>query len=46
MSDRAETAAKANELAKAYDPSDIEEKWAAYWVKERIFDVPAGVGDS
>ncbi len=46
MSDRAETATKANELAKAYEPSDIEEKWAAYWVKERIFDVPAGVGDA
>ncbi len=26
------------ELAKAYDPSAIEEKWAAYWVKERVFD--------
>ena len=29
-----------NELAKAYDPSAIEEKWAAYWVKERLFDIP------
>ncbi len=28
------------ELAKAYDPSAIEEKWAAYWVKERLFDTP------
>ncbi len=33
-----------NELAKAYDPSAIEEKWAAYWVKERLFDTPAATG--
>ena len=26
------------ELAKAYDPSAIEEKWAAYWVAEKVFD--------
>ncbi len=31
---------QSNELAKAYDPSAIEEKWAAYWVKERLFDTP------
>ena len=31
-----------NELAKAYDPSAIEEKWATYWVKERLFDTAAG----
>ena len=29
-----------SELAKAYDPSAIEEKWAAYWVKEGVFDTP------
>jgi len=29
-----------HELPKAYDPSDIEERWAEYWVKERLFDVP------
>ncbi|HWZ00310.1 MAG TPA: valine--tRNA ligase, partial [Edaphobacter sp.] len=23
-----------------YDPSVIEERWAEYWVKERLFDVP------
>jgi valyl-tRNA synthetase len=28
------------ELPKAYDPSVIEERWAEYWVKERLFDVP------
>jgi valyl-tRNA synthetase len=30
-----------HELPKAYDPSVIEERWAEYWVKERLFDVPA-----
>ena len=28
-------------LPKAYDPSIIEQRWADYWVRERIFDVPA-----
>src|ERR1700678_3987664 len=28
-----------HELPKAYDPSVIEERWAEYWVKERLFDV-------
>ncbi len=28
-----------SELPKAYDPSAIEEKWAKYWVDERLFDV-------
>jgi valyl-tRNA synthetase len=28
------------ELPKAYDPALIEEKWANYWVAERLFDVP------
>jgi valyl-tRNA synthetase len=28
------------ELPKAYDPALIEEKWARFWVDERIFDVP------
>ncbi len=32
--------AGANELAKAYDPSAIEEKWAKYWVEQRLFDTP------
>jgi valyl-tRNA synthetase len=38
----ASTPENPNELAKAYDPSAIEEKWAAYWVNERLFDTPAG----
>ncbi len=28
-----------HELPKAYDPSAIEERWAEYWVRERLFDV-------
>ena len=32
--------ARSHELPKAYDPSVIEERWAEYWVKERLFDVP------
>jgi valyl-tRNA synthetase len=28
------------ELPKAYDPALIEEKWATFWVDEKIFDVP------
>jgi valyl-tRNA synthetase len=27
------------ELPKAYDPAAIEERWAEYWVRERLFDV-------
>jgi valyl-tRNA synthetase len=36
-----------HELPKAYDPSVIEERWAKYWVSERLFDVttPEGTGD-
>ncbi len=29
-----------HELPKAYDPSVIEERWAEYWVREKLFDVP------
>ncbi len=29
------------ELQKAYDPTAIEDRWAAYWVSERLFDVPS-----
>jgi valyl-tRNA synthetase len=28
-----------HELPKTYDPSVIEERWAEYWVRERLFDV-------
>jgi valyl-tRNA synthetase len=30
----------ASNLPKAYDPSIIEQRWADYWVRERLFDVP------
>jgi valyl-tRNA synthetase len=29
------------ELPKAYDPTAIEDRWAEYWVKERLFDTQA-----
>jgi len=29
------------ELPKAYDPTAIEDRWAEYWVKERLFDTKA-----
>ena len=32
--------ANPNDLAKAYDPSAIEQKWATYWVEEKLFEVP------
>jgi valyl-tRNA synthetase len=28
------------DLSKAYDPAAIEDRWAAYWVEEKLFDVP------
>ena len=28
------------ELSKAYEPAEIESRWARYWVEERLFDVP------
>jgi valyl-tRNA synthetase len=28
-----------HELPKAYDPTILEERWARYWVEERLFDV-------
>ncbi len=39
------TSENPTELAKAYDPSAIEQKWAAYWVENRLFDVPAPKSD-
>ena len=29
-----------HDLPKTYDPTAIEDRWAAYWVSERLFDVP------
>ena len=34
------------ELPKAYDPAAIEEKWAKYWIAEKIFDVPTPLANS
>jgi valyl-tRNA synthetase len=38
MSEGTELKQGAGELAKAYDPSAIEEKWAKYWVEQGVFD--------
>jgi len=27
------------ELPKSYDPQEIEERWAQYWVSEKLFHV-------
>ena len=32
--------AAADNLPKAYDPHLIEQRWAEYWVRERLFEVP------
>ena len=34
------TPASQTELAKAYDPSAIEPKWATYWVENKLFEAP------
>jgi valyl-tRNA synthetase len=40
MSEQPSSPELTKELPKAYDPSVIEEHWAEYWVRERLFDVP------
>ena len=35
-----------NNLPKAYDPSSIEQRWADYWVRERLFEVPTPASPS
>ncbi len=30
----------AHDLPKAYDPTAIEDHWAEYWVRERLFEQP------
>jgi valyl-tRNA synthetase len=30
-----------HDLSKAYDPADLEDHWAAYWVREKLFAQPA-----
>ena len=34
-----QTSPSDNNLPKAYDPSVIEQRWADYWVRERLFEV-------
>src|SRR5215470_6700025 len=29
-----------HDLPKAYDPTAIEDHWAEYWVREKLFDQP------
>src|SRR6202047_614026 len=29
-----------HELSKAYQPGDIEKRWAEYWIREKLFSVP------
>ncbi|HTZ89611.1 MAG TPA: valine--tRNA ligase [Alloacidobacterium sp.] len=33
-----------HDLPKSYDPAAIEDRWAEYWVRERLFDVPTPEG--
>ncbi len=33
-----------HDLPKAYDPTAIEDRWAEYWVQERLFDQPSPDG--
>src|SRR6185312_12897072 len=35
-----------HELQKAYDPTAIEDRWAAYWVSERLFHVDSASATS
>ncbi len=32
------------ELSKAYEPAEIEDRWARFWVDEHLFDVPTPIG--
>lgn len=32
------------DLPKAYEPSEIEDRWARFWVAEHLFDVPTPTG--
>jgi valyl-tRNA synthetase len=46
MSNEATPDPNPNDLAKAYDPSAIEEKWAKFWADERIFEVSDATADA
>ena len=46
MSTELSKAAEFAELPKAYDPASIEEKWAKYWIDEKLFETAApALGD-
>ena len=32
------------DLPKAYEPAEIEQRWAQFWVAEKLFDVPTPSG--
>ncbi len=32
------------DLPKAYEPAEIEDRWAQFWVAEKLFDVPTPTG--
>ena len=34
------------DLPKAYEPNEIEARWAEFWVRERLFDVPTAPPDN
>ncbi|HEV2215048.1 MAG TPA: valine--tRNA ligase [Terracidiphilus sp.] len=36
----------AHDLPKAYDPASIEDHWAGYWVREKLFSVPTPEPDA
>jgi valyl-tRNA synthetase len=40
ISQQAPSQPDSDNLPKAYDPSVIEQRWADYWVRERLFEVP------
>src|SRR5665213_1165737 len=44
--DDAQEGAPGSQLPKAYDPSLIEQRWAEYWTREKLFDVPTPDSDS
>src|SRR5579884_1254017 len=35
----------AHDLPKAYDPAAIEDRWAEYWVQQKLFHAPTPAGD-
>ncbi len=35
-----------HDLPKAYDPTAIEDRWAEYWVREKLFAVPTPDADA